>query len=46
MHGEAHCADFPDLEPGLPGAAQPRCVLVAQGRYFFFVSFNTMTSSL
>src|SRR5947207_10231533 len=43
VHREAHRADLADLEPGLPRAAQPCVVFFAHG-YFFFVSFNTMTS--
>jgi hypothetical protein len=46
MHGKSRRTDFADLEPGLPRAPQARNVLFAHGRYFFFVSFNTITSSL
>ncbi len=45
VHGEAHGADLADPVPGLAGAALPGDGLVFHGGYFFFVSFNTMTSS-
>src|SRR6185503_4636754 len=38
MHGEAHRADFPDLQPGLACPAQPGEILLAHGLRFLSTS--------
>src|SRR6267142_565709 len=44
VYRQAHRADLADLEPCLARAAQSGFVFCAHDDYFFFVSFNTMTS--